>query len=139
MEQHQSRSEPTETAAANTEADGPPSSSSPLHSVVNSQSFQIDPIAIGLSAKELAQLRAATSPAQPTITPPVLDESRLQSAFSPPVATTASEQRLMTSSPSLPPVQSQLDRMWREIQQLRAERLGSEAPPSYDSEEGNVR
>ncbi len=82
-------------------------------------------------------MRAGTSRAQPTITPPVLDESRLQSAFSPPVATT--EQRLMTSSPSLSPVQSQLDRMWREIQQLRAERLGLEAPPSYDSEEGNVR
>ena len=82
-------------------------------------------------------MRAGTSHAQPTITPPVSDESRLQSAFSPPVATI--EQRLMTSSPSLPQVQSQLDHIWCEIQQLRAERLGSEAPPSYDSEEGNIR
>jgi len=129
MEQQQSRSEPTETTAANTEADGPPSSSSPLHSVVNSQSFQIDPI--GLSAKELARMRAVTLRAQPTITVanahPVLNESSQSPSSESPVA--ATEQRAMTPSPMVRTVQSQVD----------AERSASGDPPSYATVEGALR
>ena len=122
--------------AANAEADSLPSS--PLQSDFNSQSFQFVPV--GLSAKALARMRAGNLRAQPTIgvTPPVSsDESRPPSVSLPvPVATT--EQRPAISSTVLPTVQSQLDRIWREIQQLRAERLGSEAPPSYGDNRQSV-
>ena len=49
-------------------------------------------------------------------------------------ATTIEQREMPTSVPLFRPLQSQVDRIWREIRQLqvRAERLGgSEAPPSY--------
>jgi hypothetical protein len=122
--------------AANAEADSLPSS--PLHSDFNSQPLQFVPV--GLSAKELAQMRAGNlraQAAQPT-TPSVLDESRPPSGVSSPAPVATTEQRLGTSSTALLTVQSQLDRIWREIQQLRAERLGSEAPPSYGDNRQSV-
>jgi len=65
------------------------------------------------------------------VTSPVYDASGSQSPSSP---ATATEQRGPSTSPPLfRTLQSQVDRLWREVRQLqiRAERSGSEAPPSY--------
>ncbi len=130
MERQQQQSGHPEAAVMNAGADDPVSSSLP--SGQYSQSFPFFPV--GLSAKELARMRAETLHPQSAITPPVPDETHSQPPPSP-VATTL--QRVTTSSPIIRTVQSQFDRIWREIQQLRAERFGSEAPPSYA--EGDVR
>jgi hypothetical protein len=47
----------------------------------------------------------------------------------------AIEQRATTSSPMFRTMHAQFDRLWGEIQQLRAEVFNSEAPPTYA--EGN--
>ena len=84
--------------------------------------------AIGLSSKELARMRAENLLSQPATTHPTLDERPYQPLF-PPVA--ATEQTATTSPPMFRTLQSQVDRLWREMRQLRAERPDSEAPPSY--------
>jgi hypothetical protein len=120
-----SRGDPApEAAAVNADADD--HVSSPLSSGRYSRSFPFVPV--GLSAKELAQMRAETLRPQPAITPRVSGESHSQLPPSP-VATTP--QSVTTSSPIIQTVQPQFDRIWHEIQQLRAERFGSEPPPSY--------
>jgi hypothetical protein len=116
---------------------------------------QLPSILIGLSSKELARMRAEALQSRPAVTSPVLDESRPQSQppsppSSPVVATERSapqsspvvetERSAATSTPLIfRTIQSQVDRMWREIQQLRAERAGSEAPPSYAEREASHR
>ncbi len=86
---------------------------------------------LGLSAKELARMRAVTLRAQPTITVanahPVLNESSQSPSSESPVA--ATEQRAMTPSPMVRTVQSQVD----------AERSASGDPPSYATVEGALR
>jgi len=96
------------------------SSSSGLHSQSPTS------VPVGLSAKELARMRAENLRSRPAIgTIPVPS----QSPSSPAMAT---EQRESSTSPPLfRTLQSQVDRLWREMRQLRAERSGSEAPPSY--------
>jgi len=111
-------------------ADGHDPYSSSLPPGLYSQPFPFDPI--GLSAKELARIRAETLHSRPAVTHPESDESPSPPP-SLPVATT--EQRAMTSSPMFRTLQSQVDRLWREMRQLRAERSDSEAPPTYAESE----
>ena len=90
-------------------------------------------VPVGLSDKGLARIRAEnlrSEPAIHTITVALPgDASRSQS---PSIPATPTEQRgPPTSQPLFRTLQSQVDRLWREMRQLRAERLGSEAPPSY--------
>lgn len=91
-----------------------------------------------MSLHECEQETYARNP--PSESPPqVSDESRPPSVtFKLPAPVATTEQRPAISSTVLPTVQSQLDRIWREIQQLRAERLGSEAPPSYGDNRQSV-
>jgi hypothetical protein len=106
---------------------------------------QLPSIPVGLSAKELAHMRAETLQPHPAVSSPVLpvlDESgpRSQSPGPPPSPVLATEHSATTSPPLiLRTLQSQFDRMWREIQQLRAERAGFEAPPSYAEPEASHR
>jgi len=79
-----------------------------------------------------------TSRSQLTIASPVSDEGGSR-APSPSVATT--EQSEVPSSTELRTLQEQYDQLWFEVQDLRAGRLDSEAPPSYvppDYVEGDV-
>jgi len=114
---------------ANADANGPSSSST--HSATYSRLFPFVPI--GLSAKMLARMRAETLRPQLPDSPPTLDVSgpRSQSPSAP-----ATERRAAASPPMFRTVHAQFDRLWREIQQLRAEIFNSEAPPSYG--EGNA-
>ncbi len=124
MMRRRPQSRTPEAATANAGPDGP--SSSPQPSGLFSRSFPI-----GLSAKELARMRAVTLRAQPTITVanahPVLNESSQSPSSESPVA--ATEQRAMTPSPMVRTVQSQVD----------AERSASGDPPSYATVEGALR
>ena len=85
---------------------------------------------VGLSSKELARMRSENLHSQPAITHPASDESP-DPPPSPPVS--ATERTAMTSLPLFRTLQSQVDRLWREMRQLelRAERPDSEDPPSY--------
>jgi len=114
-----------ETAGANAGADGPSSSST------HSRLFPFVPI--GLSAKMLARMRAETLRPQPPDLPPTLDVSGSRSRS---LSVPAIERRAATSPPMFRTVQAQFNRLWHEMQQLRAEIFNSEAPPSYA--EGDV-
>jgi len=114
---------------ANADANGPSSSSA--HSATYLRLFPFVPI--GLSAKVLARMRAETLRPQLPDSPPTLDVSGLQS---PSPSVPASERRAAASPPMFRTVHAQFDRLWREIQHLRAEIFNSEAPPSYG--EGNA-
>jgi hypothetical protein len=124
------------TVGAHTDAYDP---SSQLPSVPHFDSFPFVPA--GLSAKELARIHAETLHSQPAVTSSVLDEShengsRSGRSLSPPPSPVATSKRSTTTSPPMFRVsQSQLDCLWREVQQLREERLVSEAPPSYAERE----
>jgi len=120
-----------EAVGANADADGPPSSIHPA-----SYSTLSPFVPVGLSAKMLARMRAETLRPQPPDFPPTSDVSGSPSP-SPSVPTI--ERTAATSPPMFRTVQGQFDRLWREIQQLRAEIFNSEAPPSYavgDAAEG---
>ena len=110
-------------------ADGPSSSST--HSATYSRLFPFVPI--GLSAKMLAHMRTETLRPQPPDFPPTLDAS---GSRSPSPSVPASERRAATSPPMFRTAQAQFNRLWHEMQQLRAEVFNSEAPPSYA--EGDV-
>ena len=112
-----------EAVGANADANGPSSST---HSATYSRLLPFVPI--GLSAKVLARMRAEPFRPQPPDYPPTLD---VNGSRSPSPSVPAIEQRAATSSPMFRTVQSQFDRVWGEIQQLRAEMFNSEAPPSY--------
>ena len=114
---------------ANADAGGPSSSST--HPAIHSGLFPSIPI--GLSAKILARMRTETLRPWPLYLPPTLDASGSQS---PPPSVPAIGRRAAAASPMFRTVHAQFDRLWREIQQLRAEVFNSEAPPSYA--EGNV-
>jgi hypothetical protein len=90
-------------------------------------------VPVGLSDKGLARIRAETLRSQPAIhTITVALPGDVSRSQSPSIPATATEQRgPPTSQPLFRTLQSQVDRLWREMRQLRAERLGSEAPPSY--------
>ncbi len=118
-----------EAVGANAGADGPSSSST--HPAAYSRSFPFVPI--GLSAKMLARMRAETLRPQPPDLPPTLDAS---GSRSPSPSGPASERRAAASPPMFRTVQAQFNRLWHEMQQLRAEVFNSEAPPSYA--EGDV-
>jgi hypothetical protein len=93
----------------------PPSDSPALSS-------RVLPPPVRLTGKELARLRE--------------DNSRLQStdALSPgPQLTATAELGAATSSSDARRLQSEVESLWREMQQLRAERF--EAPPLYDHED----
>ena len=103
--------------------------------VIHSQSPTSVPV--GLSDKELARMRAENLPSRPAIDSTAVtlpgDASGSQ-APSLPATTTGQRETPPTSVPLFRTLQSQVDRIWREIRQLqvRAERLGgSDAPPSY--------
>jgi len=100
-------------------------------------------VPIGLSAKELARMRAealTSQPAEAGVTPPASDsdetESQTPSSESP---VSAAERSAATSLPIFRTMQSQFDRVLREIQRLRAERSEAEAPPSYAEREASHR
>jgi hypothetical protein len=103
------------------------SSSSGLHSQSPT------PVPVGLSAKELARMRAENLRPRPAID---------AITVAPSLPATATEQSHSSTSPSLfRTLQSQVDRLWREIRQLQVraetpERSGSEAPPSYAEHDG---
>ncbi|KAH9077812.1 hypothetical protein EDB83DRAFT_2514525 [Lactarius deliciosus] len=83
------------------------------------------PVPVGLSSKELARLRE--------------DNSRSQStdALTPgPSSTAIIEQGIATSPLEARRLQSEVEALRREMQQLRVERF--EAPPGYASEDGDV-
>jgi hypothetical protein len=90
--------------------------------------LQSSPLSAGLSSKELARMRAENLHSQPATTHPTFDERPSPPLFTPVAAT---EQTATTSPPMFRTLQSQVDRLWREMRQLRAERPDSEAPPSY--------
>ena len=90
------------------------------------------------SPKVAQRMGTKTSRSQLTIASPVSDEGGSR-APSPAVATT--EQSEVPSSTELRTLQEQYDQLWFEVQDLRAGRLDSEAPPSYvppDYVEGDV-
>ena len=118
------------TVATDAGGHNPNSSPAGLHSRLPAS------VPVSLSAKELARMRTENLPSRPAINP--ITENLLGGASgsqSPPLPATTTEQReTPTSVPLFRTLQSQVDRIWREIGQLqvRAERLGgSEAPPSY--------
>ena len=118
-----------EAVGANADANRPPSSSA--HSTAYTGLFPIVPVR--LSTKTLAGVRAEPlSPQTPDYSP----TSYVSGSRSPPSSVPTTEQSGETSPPMFPAVQSQFDRVWGEIQQLRAE-MYSEAPPSY-AEGGRV-
>ena len=112
-----------------------PSSSSPL---------RVIPVTIpaGLSDKELAQLRSATS--QPSLSTPT---SSPQSDIPPSTSllgrantyTDGSSTTTRSRVEDQRPWQSEVDSLRREMERLRAERFDAEAPPSYVSEVGQIR
>ena len=114
---------------------GPPEAGSPCssssYSSPSSQSFP--PFPIGLSAKELARIRAETLPSHPALTHPVLDQTRPQTPSFPVAATV---RRTPTPPSRFGALLSQFDRLRHEVQQLRTEEFNPGAPPSYA--EGNV-
>ena len=122
------------TAATDADVHDPDSLPSGLHAKSPTS------VPVGLSDKELAQMRAENLRSRPTIdTVAVIpvqesqDASGSQSSSSP--ATGAEQREPPTLLPMFRTLQSQVDRLWREMRQLRAERLGSEAPPTYTSAE----
>ena len=117
-----------EAVGANADADGPSSSAdSATHSRPSPS------IPIGSSAKVLARMRAENLRPRLPYLPPTSEESGSQS---PPPSVPAVERRAATSSPMFRTMHARFDRLWREMQQLRAEVFNSEAPPSYA--EGNA-
>ncbi|KAF8260626.1 hypothetical protein EI94DRAFT_1747935 [Lactarius quietus] len=101
---------------------------SPLDTLLSSPS--VASIPVGLSSKELAQLRSNGSRSEPTDGQPsdfssaaTIDRDALGS-----VATEA------TPLPEAQRLWSEVDLLRHEVQQLRAERTESEAPPTYVSE-----
>ena len=114
---------------------GPSSSSTPL---------RVIPVTIptGLTDKELAQLRSATS--QPSSsTPPMLSpqSDTPPSTLPPGLANTNTDGSSTTTRSRVEdqrPWQSEVDSLRREMEQLRAERFDADAPPSYVSEVGPV-
>ena len=91
-------------------------------------------VPVGLSDKELAQMRAEDIRSQPgidtiTVTPPGHASGSQYPSFP---ATATEQRRSPTSLPLFHTLQSQVNRLvWREMREPRAESLGSEAPPSY--------
>ena len=114
---------------------GPPSSAPPLRVMP-----LLMPVTIptGLSDKELAQMRSATS--QPSsATPPMLSpQSDTSPNTSTPGRANTNTDRSSTTTRSRVedqrPWQSEVDSLRREMEQLRAERFDAGAPPSYFSE-----
>jgi hypothetical protein len=93
-------------------------------------------IPTGLSAKELARIRAQRLSTPRAVTPPTRDshhDDSVPAVPQTPSSPVAAEQSAPTSLPVFRTMQSQVDRLWGEIQQLRAERSDVEAPPSYVS------
>jgi hypothetical protein len=93
------------------------------HSDSPAPSSRAVPLPVRLSGKELARLREDNSRSQPT------------DALSPgPLLTATTEVGVATSSSDARRLQSEVESLRREMQQLRAERF--EAPPLYDHEDG---
>jgi len=115
------------TVATDADAHDPYSSRPGLHSQSPAS------IPVGLSDKELARMRAENQLSRPAIDTVTVDlPGDASGSQSPSFPATVTEQRgSPTSLPLFRTLQSQVDRLWREMRQLRAERLGSEAPPSY--------
>ncbi|KAI9433068.1 hypothetical protein H4582DRAFT_2082873 [Lactarius indigo] len=83
------------------------------------------PAPVGLSSKELARLREDNSRSQST-----------DALTSGPSSAVTAEQGMATSSPEARRLQSEVEALRREMQELRVERF--EAPPGYASENGDV-
>jgi len=122
------------TVATDGDAHDPYSSPSGLHSQLPTS------VPVGLSDKELARMRAENLPSRPAsidaITVNLLGDAN--GSQYPSFPAPATEPRgSPTSVPLFRTLQSQVDRLWREMRQLRAERLGSEAPPSYAEQDAS--
>jgi hypothetical protein len=129
MGQQQPQSGSPEAMGANADANGPSWASSGPSSTYSATYSRLFPFApIGVSAGMLARMRAETLRPQLPDYPLTLDASGSQS---PSPTVPAREQRAATSSPMLLTIHAQFNRLWREIQQLRAEIFNSEAPPTY--------
>jgi hypothetical protein len=130
--------QPLMSGVHSSEGGGPvpgPSSAPPLRVV---------PVPTNLSAKELAQLRSATSQpsSQPSLSTAMLSpqSDTPPSTFPPGRANTNTDGSSTTTRSRVEdrPWQSEVESLRREMEQLRAERFDAEAPPSYFSEAGAV-
>ena len=109
------------------ESDGLLSSSEPTLAPPQSAA----PVPVGLTGKELAQLRSA-----PTLSPPThpwSSSSGSQPTYSPTISTT--DQTTVAPTPETQRLQTEVESLRREMQQLRAERF--EPPPSYPPSYGD--
>jgi hypothetical protein len=93
-----------------------------------------DSVPIGLSAKELARMRAEALTSRPTeavVAPPdpVLDSDDNELQI--PSSSVSAAERSATTLPIFRTIQSQFDRLLHEMQRLRPERSETEAPPGY--------
>ena len=104
-----------------TASDGPSSTSEPLLPPARSAT----PIPVGLNSKELARLRSAAMFSLPTHAPS--SSSGSQPTYPPPIS--ATEGSTVTPIPETQRLQTEVESLRREMQELRAERF--EAPPSY--------
>ena len=87
-------------------------------------------IPVGLSDKELAQLRSNASRYEPTDG----QQSHFSSAATTDGDTLGGGAAAAGPSPNSQRLRSEVDLLWQEVQQLRAERSEPEAPPTYFSE-----
>jgi hypothetical protein len=131
--------QPLISGAYSSEGAGPvpgPSSAPPL---------RVIPVPTNLSAKELAQLRSATSQpsSQPSLSTAMLSphSDTPPSTFPPGRANSNTDGSSTTTRSRVDdqrPWQSEVESLRREMEQLRAERFDADAPPSYFSEAGPV-
>ncbi|KAI9433035.1 hypothetical protein H4582DRAFT_2082848 [Lactarius indigo] len=106
-----------------TASDGPTFSSEPLLPL----SQNVAPVPVGLSSKELARLRSTvmrSPPARPWSSP-----SGSQTSNPPTTISTPERSSTATPPPETRRLQTEMEFLRREVQELRAERF--EAPPSY--------
>lgn len=101
-------------------------------SLSRSSTVSFSSVPIGLSGKELARLRAEALVSRQTVsrqtdTPSESSESQSEPATAPVVTV---EQSAAVPESETQGLQSVVESLWREVRQLRTERL--DAPPSYD-------
>ncbi|KAH9171796.1 hypothetical protein EDB89DRAFT_2096462 [Lactarius sanguifluus] len=106
-----------------TAIDGLTSSSEPLLPL----SHSVTPVPVGMSSKELARLRSMAIRSQPTHT--WSSPSGSQPSNPPTTISTAERSSTATPPPETRRLQTEMESLRREVQELRAERF--EAPPSY--------
>ncbi|KAI9433017.1 hypothetical protein H4582DRAFT_2188442 [Lactarius indigo] len=115
--------QPEAGSQGGTASDGPASSSEPLLPL----SQNVAPVPVGLSSKELARLRSTAMRSPPTHT--WSSPSGSQTSYPPTTISTTERSSTETPPPETRRLQTEMEFLRREVQELRAERF--EAPPSY--------